>query len=161
MEVLVTLSIVTVGLLGMLALQTRTINLQGDSEHAKIAADLLAQLRERVTSNQAGFRAGRYTLAPTVLDAAGVYPIVPVCAAMCDPVTEIPQRDLAQWVIDARRRLPGAIAMITPGGTGGVMVLQVSLGWEEPRSTAVGAACAGLTVATAKHQCIATAIYPG
>jgi hypothetical protein len=80
---------------------------------------------------------------------------------LCDPVTGIAPRDLAQWVTDARRRLPGAIAQITPSGTGGVVVLQVTIGWEEPRSTAAGAACAGIAVATAKHQCLVASIYPG
>jgi type IV pilus assembly protein PilV len=159
-EVLVTMGIVTAGLLGLLALQTRTINLQGDSEHAKAAADLLSQLRERVTANHDGFRASAYTLAATSLDAPGLATVVPVCAP-CASTTDIPARELAQWIIDARRRLPGAIAQITPAGAGNVGVLLVTIGWEEPRSTSAGAACAGLAVATPKHQCISTAIYPG
>ena len=54
-EILVTLTIVAFGLLGLLGLQARALSFQKDSFDRKAAAELVAQLAERMRANHLGF----------------------------------------------------------------------------------------------------------
>ena len=76
-EVLVALTIVAFGLLGLAGLQARSISFNKDSFDRKAAAEMAAQLAERVRANYDGFNVGSYnlTMLPTE---QGPFP-VPAC----------------------------------------------------------------------------------
>ena len=59
-EILVTLTIVAFGLLGLLGLQARALTFQKDSFNRKSAAEMVAQLAERMRANHLGFVSGNY-----------------------------------------------------------------------------------------------------
>ena len=61
-EILVTLTIVAFGLLGLLGLQARALTFQKDSFDRKSAAEMVTQLAERMRANHLGFTAGDYDL---------------------------------------------------------------------------------------------------
>ena len=61
-EVLVSLAVVAFGLLGLAGLQARSMSFQKDSFDRKSAAEMVAQLAERVRANYDGFKAGNYNV---------------------------------------------------------------------------------------------------
>jgi len=134
-EILVSLTIVAFGLLGLAGLQARSMSFQKDSFDRKAATELATQLTERVMANYDGFRAGNYVLAMLPADATPA--AVPACV---DPqnctATEIATRDWAMWRIDLRRRLPVSAAYLeTPLVNGQRVDLRLTLAWQEGQTT--------------------------
>ena len=64
-EVLVSLTIVAFGVLGLLGLQARALSFQRDSFDRRTAAEMVAQLAERMRANHLGLTGGLYA-PPTV-----------------------------------------------------------------------------------------------
>lgn len=60
-EVMVTMLIIAVGLLGLLGLQARSLSGHRDSIDRKAAAELIAGLSERMRANHLGFMSDSYT----------------------------------------------------------------------------------------------------
>lgn len=134
-EVLVSLTIVAFGLLGLAGLQARSMSFQKDSFDRKAATEVATQLTERVMANYDGFRAGNYVLSMLPTDATPV--AVPACV---DPqnctAAEIAVRDWAMWRIDLRRRLPESAAYLeTPLTNGQRVDLRLTLAWQEGQAT--------------------------
>jgi type IV pilus assembly protein PilV len=103
-EVLVSLTIVAFGLLGLAGLQARSMTFQKDSFDRKAAAEMAAQLAERIRANYDGFRDGNYNV--TLLPNAGPLNI-PSCANQMNCTSaEVAAIDWATWVIALRSRLP-------------------------------------------------------
>lgn len=129
-EILVTLTIVAFGLLGLLGLQARALTFQKDSFDRKSAAELVAQLAERMRANHLGFTEGDYDLSFT---AAAPNPVlINECATITACTwTEVATRDLNQWTAELRRRLPLAAAYIRFPPAENRMV-EVTLAWPEP-----------------------------
>jgi type IV pilus assembly protein PilV len=134
-EVLVTLTIVAFGLLGLLGLQARALSFQKDSFDRKAAAELVAQLGERMRANQLGFLAGSYTL--TFTEAAATPAAAAACAAPCTSA-QVAAMDLNRWQIELRRRIPSASAYIRWDAANPTWV-NVSIGWLEPQTTTADA----------------------
>ena len=59
-EVLVSLTIVAFGVLGLLGLQARALSFQRDSFDRRTAAEMVAQLAERMRANHLGLTSGLY-----------------------------------------------------------------------------------------------------
>jgi type IV pilus assembly protein PilV len=132
-EILVTLTIVAFGLLGLLGLQARALTFQKDSFNRKSAAEMVTQLAERMRANHLGFTAGNYDLNFT---AAALDPaVINECAiiAACT-LAEVATRDLNQWTAELRRRLPLSAAYVDFNPADPRMV-QVTLAWPEPTQT--------------------------
>lgn len=130
-EILVTLTIVAFGLLGILGLQARALSFQKDSFDRKAAAELVAQLAEVMRSNQVGFNEGRYN---RDLQPAAASPALTTCAAPCT-FAQIATRDLDEWLIELRRRLPASGAYIRWNAADPTAVV-VNITWAEPLSVA-------------------------
>jgi len=131
-EVLVSLTVVAFGLLGLAGLQARSMSFQKDSFDRKAAAEIAAQMTERIRANYDGFTAGNYNR--TMLPVDPVPAAIPVCANSQDcTAAEIAARDWAMWQIDLRRRLPvsGAYLEALAGST----QMKLTLAWQEGQST--------------------------
>ena len=159
-EILVTLTIVAFGLLGLLGLQARALTFQKDSFDRKAAAELVAQLAERMRANHLGFLAGTYA---TTFDAATATPgAVTVCAAPCTSA-QVATRDLDEWRIELRRRIPTGAAYIAwdPANPSWVTV---SIAWAEPQTVGADAVCDALVVGgaviPANYRCYQTRVFP-
>lgn len=156
-EILVSLTIVAFGLLGLAGLQARSMSMSKDSSDRKAAAEIAAQLAERMQANFDGFRRGSYTLTMNPL-AAG--PTFNGCqnAQECTEF-EVADRDLAQWAIELRRRLPvsGAYIVVAPDGASAT----VTVAWQEGQAVSDGNAdpdCPNnLDVS---YRCIAWELHP-
>ena len=159
-EVLVALTIVAFGMLGLLGLQARALSVQKDAFHRRQAAELVAQLAERLRANHLAFLAGRYALS---FDASAAVPsTVAACAAPCTSA-QVAARDLDEWRIELRRRIPGAAAYLqwdVPSRGG----IAVSVAWPEPHAVANDAVCdalkAGGAALPAGYRCYRTRLFP-
>ena len=167
-EVLVSLTIVAFGVLGLLGLQARALSFQRDSFDRRTAAEMVAQLAERIRVNHLGLTTGLYA-PPTAanLDATTATPgaITPCATPTACTITELARRDWQQWVVEYRQRSPGAAAYLQwdPADT---RFVTVSVAWPEPQSTGgADPLCAAinlrLTVAIpANYRCFETAVFP-
>ena len=163
-EVLVSLTIVAFGVLGLLGLQARALSFQRDSFDRRTAAEMVAQLAERVRANHIGLVGGFYD---GNFDVASVTPavITPcVTPAACTP-TELATRDLTQWFAEYRRRTPGSAAFFQWNAADPRSIV-VSLAWPEPQATGTDPLCVtingrGLGAAIpANYRCFETAVFP-
>ena len=165
-EVLISLIIAAIGLLGLAGMQTRSLSMQIDSETRRVAAGLIDQLRERVAGNQEGY-ARALTLGYTQTFNPGAVLQMPACANVdaCNAVTEVPQRQVGAWMLDVQRQLPGAAVVIGPTTAGSANAMTVTVGWIEPNATVIApdAACARIDAirANSKYRCITASFYPG
>lgn len=131
-EVLVSLTIVAFGLLGLAGLQARSMSFQKDSFDRKAASEMAAQLAERVRANYDGFRAGSYNQNLQLNDPTPA--AVPPCAIQANcTALEVANRDLAMWYIDLRRRLPVSAAFLVAPVNPVEMTL--TLAWQEGQTT--------------------------
>ena len=126
-EVLVTLVLISVGLLGVAALQLTTLKNTQESYVRSQAALLAADILDRMRSNQTGFNAGNYDMASdaTGFDQAGA-------------AGTVAATDIAAWQASINRLLPGsdsdAAGRIVRNGR----VVTITIRWREraERSTA-------------------------
>lgn len=159
-EILVALTIVAFGMLGLLGLQARALSVQKDAFHRRQAAELVAQLAERMRANHLSVLAGHYALR---FDAAAAAPsTVSACAAPCTSA-QVAARDLDEWRIELRRRIPGAAAYLQwdAASRSGIAV---AVAWPEPQAAANDAACDALTgrgaALPAGYRCYRTRVFP-
>jgi type IV pilus assembly protein PilV len=165
-EVLVSMVIAAFGLLGLAALQARSLSMQIDSESRRVAASLVSQLRERVTANQEGYGqalATQYTR--TLLPGSAL--LIPSCANpdACTATAEVPSIQIALWLTEVRRQLPEAAVRIGPTTAGSAASMTVTIGWLEPNANAVAndAACDAITAVRTnpRYRCVTATLFPG
>ncbi len=106
-EILVTLLLVTVGILGMVALQGRTLSYTQDSVQRNTAAALANDLMEMIRANPAGLPAssGFYKASGTA------FPALP--SGGCASTSTTASEQLACWADRASRLLPGASGLLS------------------------------------------------
>jgi type IV pilus assembly protein PilV len=159
-EILVTLTIVAFGLLGLLGLQARALSFQKDSFDRKAAAELATQLAERMRGNHVGFAMGGYI---TTFEPATATPAaVTTCAAPCT-FAQVATRDMDEWRIELRRRMPGSAAYVAWDAANPVWV-DISIAWAEPQAAGADAVCDALRLAgaviPANYRCYQTRVFP-
>jgi type IV pilus assembly protein PilV len=158
-EVLVSLTIVAFGLLGLAGLQARSMSFQKDSIDRKAAAEMASQLAERLRANYDGFRQGHYN--DTFAWNALVPGSIPACQdpLNCSP-EEVADSDLATWQIELRRRLPVSGAyLVAPAGS---LQMSLTLAWQEGQTTdgTVDPICATLNINDQQFRCMTWLLHP-
>jgi type IV pilus assembly protein PilV len=157
-EILVTLTIVAFGLLGLLGLQARALSFQKDSFDRKAAAELISDLAERTRSNYEGVRRGFYT-GNLAWNAAT--PGLAACAAPCS-AAQTATRDLREWQNELRRRIPSSGSYIGWNPATDTW-LTVTLAWPEPLqdAAAADAECAAVDPSIPiNYRCFTVQVYP-
>ena len=170
-EILVTLTIVAFGLLGLLGLQARALTFQKDSFNRKAAAEMVSQLAERMRANHLGFTAGNYALLN--FTAATADPaVITECASITScTLEEVAIRDLGQWTAELRRRIPLSAAYIEFNPLVDNRQVLVTLAWPEPTQAGalatpgVDAICDDLNTRLGAglqpfYRCYRTPIFP-
>jgi type IV pilus assembly protein PilV len=128
-ELVITLVVIAVGLLGVAAVQVRASNFQKDSFDRKAAAIASLSIAERMRANPAGYMAGQYVMTWT----PGVAPAsVSPCAASICTFKEIAARDVAQWQTSLKAQIGVVGAVITAPTSDNVLV---SIAWLEPSAS--------------------------
>jgi len=171
-EVLVSLTIVAFGVLGLLGLQVRALSFQRDSFDRRTAAEMVAQLAERMRANHIGLTKGFY--APPTASYLHATTATPVAITSCPIPTactaqELAFRDWTQWIAEYRQRSPGAAAYLQwiPADARSITM---SVAWPEPQQTS-GVAdpiCTEISgrlglaagVIPANYRCFTTAVFP-
>lgn len=156
-EVLVSLTVVAFGLLGLAGLQARSMSFHKDSIDRKAAAEAAAQLTERVRANYDGFRQGFYRL---TMEPADAVPALAACADVnsCTPL-EIANRDIAMWAAEVRRRLPASGAYLSSPND--LRRLDVVVAWQEGQAAGSGVdADCPATLLDDSFRCLAWTVHP-
>jgi type IV pilus assembly protein PilV len=159
-EVLVTMVIVAVGLLGLAGMQVRGLSIQKDAHGRAIATQLASDIADRIRSNVGA--AATYAFATPY---AGAYssPGVDCETAACTAVQQA-QFDFDRWFARVRGgALPGGWARIAQVGT--TPAWDVTLMWVETGfranatlRTALGSTCPAGT--PAEVECITVRVWP-
>ena len=133
-EVLVTIIIIAVGVLGAAALQVTTLKNLSSSHSASIAAIVAEDFTERMRANPAGALANDYvfSVAPTTTskDCAKV---------LCSAPADLAAYDVDTWWNQVTAVLPSGAGVVTRIGTTNTFVLTVR--WDEDRSGSTGVEC--------------------
>jgi len=162
-EILVTLTIVAFALLGLLGLQARALSYQKDSFDRKAAAELVSQLAERMRANHFGAEQGQYAddFEPGDADIAAVT----ACAIPCN-WAQVAVRDLDEWRMDLRRRIPLGASYIRWAAATREWT-EVTVAWPEPQAeTSAGQdlVCdqlrAGGAVLPLSYRCFRVRVFP-
>jgi type IV pilus modification protein PilV len=161
-EVLVTMVLVAVTLLGLMSLQARSLTYQVDSLNGRAASDLLAQFKERLAANHLSYMSGAYSLSIPGDPA----PEDPGCAGPCTDTDDIAQRELALWYAEVQRRLPAPALFIRPLVTTAVTDgINITLGWLDSEDISGGSTtgCAAISdiASDNRYRCITMTIFPG
>ena len=124
-EILVSVVVAAIGLLGVARLQMATLQNNNSSQHRSIAIQIASDLLERMRSNQNGVNLGSYNLiASTRTDALYNTP-VPACLTSvgCNSAQRASQ-DAADAMNQARNLLPGgAVIVCVDSGISGTVPL--------------------------------------
>lgn len=155
-EVLVTLVITAIALMGLAGMQARGTQWQRDAFDRKAAAELAVQFEERVRGNYEGFRVGAYAF---VLPAGGAVPAAaPVPPAGTIPTaTQAAQRDLALWLGELRRRIPMASAAVINNS---LVEYQIVIGLREPTAEGTDPVCVAAGLDAVGYRCFRTVSHP-
>lgn len=156
-EVLVTLVITAIALIGLAGMQARGANWQRDAFDRRAAAELALQLEERVRANYAGFRQGAYAVVlagpPAMPPAAPAVPAAGVIPTAAESAT----RDLAVWLAELRRRIPMASAAVINNSA---TEFEIVIGLREPTADGVDPVCTAAGVGAAGYRCFRTVSHP-
>ncbi len=156
-EVLVSMLVMALGLLGMAALQTTTLRYQlGSSERASIGV-LLSDFSERVRANVGASTSGpsanylrsgsSYTWSD--LSAANP-PTVPDCETVACTGDQLATYDMAQWLTSVRARLPQGSAIVSGSAGSGLAVTFV---WFDKDFTGKPAQCSSTITGFGRQTC--------
>ena len=130
-EVLVTLIILSIGLLGLAGLQARSMTNNHNAYLKSQATILASDMADRLRSNIVGVRAGNYN------NAAGTPGNQAAClAAGCNAAT-MATHDTHEWNTTLSQQLPAGQGTVTGNGTTFVITVR----WDEARNGANGTGC--------------------
>ncbi len=166
-EVLIALGLVAVTMLGLLALQLRTLGFQKDSLDRRAAAVIVGSFADRVAVNFAGFNAGGYNGLAMGPAAAPPATSALTCATATPSTCNADQVAAREWDVfrmEVRSRLPDGVAYITSTGTDAL----ITVGWRDVRrqdaasggTTTVDPVCAAAGLNDADFRCYAARVSP-
>ncbi|WP_131780978.1 type IV pilus modification protein PilV [Legionella gresilensis] len=132
LEVLISLIILAVGLLGVAALQTRAVR---DNHSALLRSTAINQINnmiDRMQSNYAGVNVGAYNNVSGI----GTLATCTTCSS-----AQIAQRDIHQWNTTNAQLLPSGQGTVTRNG----QRFTITLFWDNDRTGATGTNCSSNT----------------
>jgi len=141
-EVLVTLLVISLALLGTAGLQAYSMRLNQGGQFRSLAVFLAADLAERMEANRTSAVAGGYVVAST-LGAdflAGGAAISTACVtAACSPAA-LAAYDLSQWQSAVAATLPQSSWSVAQAMSGSQSTYTVTLNWVDRQTNATSAA---------------------
>ncbi len=131
-EVLVTVLILAVGVLGVAAMQVTTLKNLNSSYSTGIAAIVTDDIVERMRANTAAALAGTY------IHSAAPTGFTDCVANVCDS-TQMAGYDMATWWVSLAAALPLATGVVTRVGATNTFIVTVR--WDDDRSGSTGTNC--------------------
>lgn len=167
LEILVSMLLLSIGMLSMAGLHARAVQSTRTGQYMGVAAQLAADLAERMRANAQAAMDGKYTVQLPYAEASGPQK-VPGCAkSTACTGAEMAARDIAQWRNDAQAQLPAAGLYTEPDKTqpGAIdiwVLWQPAAGQDTAASgTSLRRRCpAGVGAAPALLQCLPVKVWP-
>jgi type IV pilus assembly protein PilV len=136
LEVLIALLVLSIGLLGLAALQTVGLRSNQMANMRTLAIHRAYDMSDRMRANQAGVDAQSY-----VQSTSSDIPDVEVsCTTDVCTTAEMVVFDKANWLTEVTR-LPGGRGRITRDASGAFVQHTITIFWDEERSGATGTNC--------------------
>lgn len=133
LEVLVSLVLIAVALLGMLGLQINALKLSKGATFRTQAVLLSDEIAERIESNKIGATAGNYVVA--TVSSTPVVAGTNCVSTACDS-TQLAVFDLAVWQVRIAAALPGSSWQITNPVAGNPSTYSIVVTWQDRRDNA-------------------------
>ncbi|MBI1772241.1 MAG: type IV pilus modification protein PilV [Burkholderiales bacterium] len=145
-EIIVTMVIVAIGLLGVASLQANTLKyLKGAnyrSEATQAAYDISDRMRangQAIKDKDTGINPNFYSYQTAYSSTVAALPTVPSCSNVNNcTAQEVANKDVAEWLRNLGVRMYGGAGYITLNAAGGY---DVTVMWKEPNMTAVDPSC--------------------
>ena len=131
-ELLVSLVVLAIGLLGLAALQTTALRNNQSSYFTTIATSQIQSMADRMRANPSGLSDGDYNSISGIPSDPGCNPCTPAQHA---------QRDAYQWNTDNRNLLPSGQGTVTANGS----TYTITVMWDNDRTGATGTKCGNNT----------------
>lgn len=169
-EALVAILVLSIGLLGMLGMQTAALKYEQSSWIRSALSTNIASLADRIRANS-GALATAYNYTQTyaqeraAIEASATYfdPAKDCDTTNCD-AAELATYDLLIWRRDLDQQLPGATGFVVPTGTKGVdLRFLVTVAWYDKDNVEAGvlqspAICTAATTGVAARNCCPAAV---
>jgi type IV pilus assembly protein PilV len=158
LEVLVALVILSIGLIGVAAVQVNTMKFAQVSQQRSGASQQIMAISERMRSNLAGVRAGNYNFVGVFAALPSMAPSVINCSGTCTAL-QISRMDLNLWLTELARALPSGRAVINQANA--PQSWQITVMWEE-KDLAAGlrSQCPAFAAAPPEVQCLTANFLP-
>lgn len=140
-EVLVTLMVVSLALLGTAGLQAHSMRLNQGGQYRSLAVFLAADLAERMEANRVGALAGNYELPITTGAAFLVGTTAPSSACVSNPCSPVALAnfDLSNWQSLVAKSLPQSSWSVVQTTNGARNDFTITIGWIDRRSKTTNA----------------------
>lgn len=151
-EVMVAVVILASGLLGLGALQSRSLAMNQSAHYRSVAADVAADLADRIRANRTPFYAvdglvvhPQLPLPPNFADCPQNTP--PDTAPACTSAGYLMAAEMAEWNQSLRSQLPGGTYVLTRDATlsAGLFRYKLTLTWALDRDSAASASFSTFT----------------
>ena len=149
-EVLIAVLVLSIGLLGLAALQANGLRSNFGSYTRSQAVILANDMADRIRANPTAATANLYD---NINGPAGD---PNSCLAADCTTAQIALHDTAVWYLNLQNALPNGTGTVTGNGT----VFTVSVMWDDDRSGAVGAGCGAPPAVDAAPGCFSTTFIP-
>lgn len=169
-EALVAILVLSIGLLGMLGMQTAALKYEQSSWIRSALSSNIASLADRIRANSGALAAAynhtrTYAEERTAIEASATYfdPAKDCDTTTCD-AAELATYDLLVWRRDLDQQLPGATGFVVPTGTKGVdLRFLVTVAWYDKDNVDAGvlqspAICTAATTGVAARNCCPAAV---
>ena len=148
LEILISLLILSVGLLGLAGLQVNGLHSNQDSYVLTQAMAQAYDMADRMRANMAGFTAGNYDAITTAI------PADPGCITTGCTSANMAVYDAYQWNTANANLLPNGKGTVTASGNTRIITVM----WDQLRNGAAGTACGGNP--TVDLTCFQTSFQP-
>jgi type IV pilus assembly protein PilV len=135
-EVLVTLAIISLALLGTAGLQAYSMKLNQGGQFRSLAVFLAADLAERMETNKAAAVAGRYVLATS----SAANALSTACSDAACSALALAAYDLSQWQNAVAVSLPQASWAVAQTTVGNPSTYTITISWVDRQGDATKAA---------------------
>lgn len=146
-EILVTIVILSIGLLGLAGLQASGLKNNQSAFLRTVAMQQAYDMADRIRANAAGQKAGDY-------DAISGTPSDPNCISSGCTAAQMAQYDAYDWNTDNTAQLPSGQGTVTRSGN----MFTVTLMWDDDHTGATGTNCSGNT--TVDLTCFSLSFTP-
>jgi type IV pilus assembly protein PilV len=137
-EVLVSLVVLSVGLLGLAGLQTTQLQVNQSAYYRSQITILASDLMDRMRANKQGVANGAYD---SLIDGSNDDLEDPDCLTNGCTANQMAQQDAYDWNQQIATLLPGGNAVVTRSGS--TTVFTITVMWDDDKSGATGTDCSG------------------